>query len=98
MTGPILYSAELDLPEADIPAFSAWYGGRHAPDLYQAGFTVCTCYRAVEGGSIALALLANGAARHGEELIALSPTRGQQATVRVTSPHFYDPAGERYRD
>ena len=49
MTGPVLYSAELELAEEDIPAFSAWYAGRHAPDLYQAGFTLCTCYRAVRG-------------------------------------------------
>ena len=50
MTGPILYTAELELPDEDISAFSDWYAGRHAPDLYQAGFTVCTCYRAVRGG------------------------------------------------
>jgi hypothetical protein len=50
MTGRILYSAELDLPDEDIPAFIDWYSGRHAADLYQAGFTVCTCYRAVRGG------------------------------------------------
>jgi hypothetical protein len=50
MTDPILYSAELELAEEDIPGFSAWYAGRHAADLYQAGFSVCTCYRAVRGG------------------------------------------------
>ncbi len=50
MTGPILYTAELELHDDDIPAFIDWYAGRHAPDLYQAGFTVCTCYRAVRGG------------------------------------------------
>jgi methylglutamate dehydrogenase subunit C len=42
--------------------------------------------------------LADGFARHGEELIATSPTRGQKARVRVVAPHFYDAAGERYRD
>jgi glycine cleavage system aminomethyltransferase T/NADPH-dependent 2,4-dienoyl-CoA reductase/sulfur reductase-like enzyme len=50
------------------------------------------------GGSIALGLLEGGFARTGEELIASSPTRGQEARVRVVAPHFYDPAGERYRD
>ena len=45
----ILYTAEMDLPDADIEPFLAWYAFRHAPDLYQAGFHVCTCYRAVEG-------------------------------------------------
>ncbi|MEN9392850.1 MAG: sarcosine oxidase alpha subunit [Pseudomonadota bacterium] len=54
--------------------------------------------RALGGGSIALGQLADGFSRHGEELIATSPTRGQKARVRVTHPHFYDIAGERYRD
>ncbi|MEG3153711.1 FAD-dependent oxidoreductase [Sphingomonas sp. RB1R13] len=50
------------------------------------------------GGSLALGLLEGGFARTGEELVATSPTRGQEARVRVVAPHFYDPAGERYRD
>ena len=50
------------------------------------------------GGSIALGLLEGGFARTGEELVASSPTRGQEALVTVVAPHFYDPAGERYRD
>jgi methylglutamate dehydrogenase subunit C len=52
----------------------------------------------IEGGSIALAQLEGGFARMGEDLIATSPTRGMQARVRVVAPHFYDAAGERYRD
>lgn len=54
--------------------------------------------RVLEGGSIALGQLESGFSRHGEELIATSPTRGQRARVRVTHPYFYDMAGERYRD
>jgi methylglutamate dehydrogenase subunit C len=54
--------------------------------------------RVIEGGSIALAQLAGGFARAGEELIATSPTRGMQARARVVPPHFYDSAGERYHD
>ena len=54
--------------------------------------------RVVEGGAIALGLLQGGFARHGEVLLATSPTRGQSARVRVVAPHFYDTAGERYRD
>ena len=54
--------------------------------------------RVVQGGSVALAHLRGGQARHGEEIYAHSPTRRQTVKVRVTSPHFYDPAGERYRD
>lgn len=52
----------------------------------------------VQGGSIALGFLQGGRARMGEVLTATSPTRKQDAKVRVVSPVFYDQAGERYRD
>ena len=62
------------------------------------GHVTASGLRIVEGGSIALAHLKGGHKRHGEEIYAWSPTRRMRAKVRVTSPHFYDPAGERYRD
>ena len=62
------------------------------------GHVSAAAFRIVEGGSIALGQLTDGFARHGEELIATSPTRGQKARVRVMVPHFYDMAGTRYRD
>jgi methylglutamate dehydrogenase subunit C len=62
------------------------------------GHVSAAAFRIVEGGSIALGQLTDGFARLGEEMIATSPTRGQQARVRVTAPHFYDTAGARYRD
>jgi methylglutamate dehydrogenase subunit C len=62
------------------------------------GHVTASAYRAIEGSGIALALLADGQSRRGEELIAHSPTRKQSAKVRVAAPHFYDPVGERYRD
>jgi methylglutamate dehydrogenase subunit C len=62
------------------------------------GHVSAAAFRIMEGGSIALGQLTDGFNRHGEELIAISPTRGQKARVRVTHPHFYDVAGERYRD
>jgi len=54
--------------------------------------------RILEGGSIALAHLLDGHMRRGEVITVTSPTRGIKTRARVTSPHFYDPAGERYRD
>jgi hypothetical protein len=30
MTTPLLYTAELDLPDADIEPFKQWYAFRHA--------------------------------------------------------------------
>ncbi len=62
------------------------------------GHVSAAAFRIMEGGSIALAQLESGFGRTGEELVATSPTRGQQARVRVVAPHFYDSAGERYRD
>jgi methylglutamate dehydrogenase subunit C len=62
------------------------------------GHVSAAAFRVLEGGSIALGQLTDGFARLGEEMIATSPTRGQQARVRVTVPHFYDTAGARYRD
>lgn len=62
------------------------------------GHVSAAAFRIIEGGSIALGQLQDGFSRHGEELIATSPTRGRQALVRVSHPHFYDTSGERYRD
>ena len=62
------------------------------------GHVSAAAFRIIEGGSIALGQLEDGFSRHGEELFATSPTRGQKARVRVVAPHFYDTAGERYRD
>jgi hypothetical protein len=47
---PIFYVAELEIGEAALPTFSAWYAHRHAPDLFMLGFRSCTSYRAIEGG------------------------------------------------
>lgn len=49
MTPPLLYTAELDLDEADVEAFMQWYAFRHAPDVYRVGFLTCTCYRVLDG-------------------------------------------------
>jgi hypothetical protein len=53
MTMALLYTAELDLDEADVEPFLRWYAFRHAPDVYQVGFQRCTCYR-VRGGDMNL--------------------------------------------
>lgn len=49
-------------------------------------------------GGVALGLLRGGRARHGETLLASSPTRGRQVAVTVGDPVFRDPEGTRYRD
>ncbi len=46
---------------------------------------------------IALALVADGRARHGETLWAVSPLAGAKVRVRIGPPCFIDPDGERLR-
>jgi hypothetical protein len=51
-----LYTSELDIPEEHLDAFVQWYAFRHAPDIYQIGFDVCTSYRGVAGDMMVLDL------------------------------------------
>ncbi len=46
---------------------------------------------------IGLAMLVRGDRRHGEILRQVNPLEGQESLVRVVSPHFIDPEGERLR-
>jgi sarcosine oxidase subunit alpha len=85
----------LEALEGDIPEGSMLVSNEGASPQ---GHVSAAAFRIIEGGSVALGQLVDGFSRHGEILIASSPTRGQKARVRVVAPHFYDPAGERYRD
>ena len=85
----------LEAIEGDIPEGAMLVTQEGASPV---GHVSAAAFRIIEGGSVALGQLTDGFARHGEELIATSPTRGQKARVRVVAPHFYDTAGERYRD
>lgn len=51
-----LYTSELDIAEEQIDAFINWYAFRHAPDIYQIGFDVCTSYRGIAGDMMILDL------------------------------------------
>jgi len=59
------------------------------------GWLTSTAYSATLGGWIGLGMLANGPARIGTIMRAHDPLRGRDVAVRVVSPVFYDPAGER---
>ena len=85
----------LEALEGDIPEGSMLVSNEGASPQ---GHVSAAAFRIIEGGSVALGQLVDGFSRHGEILIASSPTRGQKARVRVVAPHFYDSAGERYRD
>lgn len=49
------------------------------------------------GGWLGLALLANGTARIGGQLLAASPIHGEQLAVAIVSPHMLDPENTRVR-
>jgi sarcosine oxidase subunit alpha len=49
------------------------------------------------GHPVALALVRNGRAREGEDLVALSPLTGERVPVTLADPVFYDPQGARLR-
>jgi sarcosine oxidase subunit alpha len=61
------------------------------------GHVTSWCFSPNLDAWIALALLANGRARHGETLWAVSPLADARVQVRVGPPCFIDPAGERLR-
>jgi sarcosine oxidase subunit alpha len=62
------------------------------------GHVTTAAPRVAGDGAIGLGLLIDGAARHGQTLLAWSPTRRCKVAVRVGPPLFYDPEGARYRD
>lgn len=49
------------------------------------------------GRQVALALVEDGRSRHGQDLVAISPTSGAAIRVTVTAPCFIDPEGVRQR-
>jgi heterotetrameric sarcosine oxidase alpha subunit len=61
------------------------------------GWITSAAFSPTLGHWIALALLANGPARHGEVVRAYDPVRGGDAEVEVVAPCFIDPEGARLR-
>lgn len=61
------------------------------------GYVTSACYSPTLGHPIALALLAHGAERHGEEVVVHDPVRGADVRALVGDPVFFDSAGERLR-
>jgi sarcosine oxidase subunit alpha len=88
----------LTAPDGILPR-----GGKLVADPEQAaptpmlGHVSSWCWSPNLNASIGLAFLANGRARHGETLWAVSPLADARAKVRVGPPCFIDPEGERLR-
>jgi sarcosine oxidase subunit alpha len=68
-----------------------------APPIPMLGHVTSWCRSPNLDAWIALALLANGRARHGETLWAVSPLANAKVRVKVGPPCFVDPEGERLR-
>ena len=69
----------------------------HALPNPMLGHVTSWCFSPHCNAWIALALLANGRARHGEQLWVVSPLANDKAHVHVGPPCFIDPDGERLR-
>ncbi|WP_457648237.1 sarcosine oxidase subunit alpha family protein [Profundibacter sp.] len=61
------------------------------------GFVTSPCYSPTLGHPIALAMLQNGRARHGEVIDMVDHLRGVRTACVVCDPVFYDPDGGRCR-
>ncbi|MCZ8316932.1 sarcosine oxidase subunit alpha family protein [Phreatobacter sp.] len=59
------------------------------------GYVTSTAYSPTLGSWIALALVANGPARHGEEVRIHDPVRSGDVVATIVSPVFVDPEGAR---
>jgi sarcosine oxidase subunit alpha len=69
----------------------------HASPNPMLGHVTSSCWSPNLESWIALALVANGRARGGETLWAISPLADTRVRVRVGAPAFIDPEGERLR-
>jgi glycine cleavage system aminomethyltransferase T/NADPH-dependent 2,4-dienoyl-CoA reductase/sulfur reductase-like enzyme len=65
------------------------------PPVPKLGHVTSVTYSPTLDRNIALALLANGRALMGEQLVAAAPLVGKRVPVRVVDPFFFDPKGER---
>ena len=61
------------------------------------GWVSSACYSPTLGHPIALGFLLQGRSRFGQRLVAANPLENRRVEVEITSPHFFDPEGERMR-
>jgi sarcosine oxidase subunit alpha len=61
------------------------------------GWMTSVAFSPSHGHSIGLGFIKRGAERTGETVTAVDPLRGTNISVKIVSPHFIDPEGERLR-
>ncbi len=69
--------------------------GAEAVAANDAGYVTSAAYSPTLGHWIALALLANGPARMGEQIRVYDPVRNGDVLAEVVAPVFYDPEGQK---
>jgi sarcosine oxidase subunit alpha len=83
-----------------VDARSSVFGGAQLTHVdesqYPCGYVTSAAYSPAAGQWIALGLAARNI-ELGTELIARDPLRGRQTRVRVSSPVFVDPRGEKLK-
>jgi len=72
--------------------------GRSATAENDEGFVTSVTYSPTLGHWIGLALVAGGEQRIGERMLAIEGLRSVVDPVKLVSPLFYDPEGERLRE
>jgi len=71
--------------------------GADATAANDQGYVTSMAYSPELGTWIALAMLSNGPARHGEVIKVCDPLRDTELLAEVCAPHFVDPEGARLR-
>ena len=107
---PLLFRAALNAPDRwQLVGATAKHGARiprgakivadpdHSLPNPMLGHVTSWCDSPHVGASIALALVADGRARHGETLWAVSPLAGAKVEVMIGPSVFVDPEGTRLR-
>jgi len=61
------------------------------------GWMTSVAYSPALGHHIGLGFIRRGKDRMGDVVRATNPVRGNEVKVKIVSPHFVDPAGERLR-
>ena len=69
--------------------------GRPIKAAFDQGYVTSACYSPHRQSYIALGFIIRGSERFGEVVRAVNPLEGGDVPVKIVSPHFFDPHGER---
>ncbi|MGR3742701.1 MAG: glycine cleavage T C-terminal barrel domain-containing protein, partial [Pseudooceanicola nanhaiensis] len=88
----------IDPDQPVVPGSHLFASGAERSLASDEGWVTSACWSPHLEAPIGLGYLENGSAREGEVIVVANPLEGTEARLRVVSPHFVDPEGERLRD